>query len=64
MAVRTHSAPTELRLARRYLMAVMLSTPLLFALAGFAMRQNALPIWPQPLVEPVPRGQIRLPVSW
>lgn len=58
MAVRTRSAPTELRLARRYLMAVMLSTPLLFALAGFAMRQNALPIWPQPLVEPVPRGQI------
>ena len=57
MAVRTH-APSELRLTRRYLMVVLLCIPLLFALAGFGMHQRNMPVWPQPLVEDVPRGKI------
>ena len=51
-------APNELRLARRFLMYLLLSLPLLAALYGFASRQAKLPDWPTALAEAPRRGAI------
>jgi cell division protein FtsI (penicillin-binding protein 3) len=59
MALKKKSeSPTQLYLARRYLVLALAVFPLLAALGGFVTQQLKLPTWPAPLAEPLPRGRI------
>jgi cell division protein FtsI (penicillin-binding protein 3) len=51
-------APTELRLHRGWLLAILLTVPLAASLAGFAAVQRGAPAWPDALVELPVRGTI------
>ena len=52
------TGPSELRLARRGLLLVLIALPLLAALSGFAMQQHGAPIWPSAPAEAPERGRI------
>lgn len=58
MAVKAPQAQGELFLTRRHLMLFVIVTPLLLALAGFALQGSQAPSWPGQLADPSPRGRI------
>lgn len=60
MALRrmARTVPTELRLARKPLLLVLMVLPLLAALAGFGLQQHSAPTWPTPPVIAPDRGRI------
>ncbi len=59
LITRTPAAhPSELRLYRSWLMAVVLVVPLVASLAGFAALQRGAPSWPVPLLEAPHRGTV------
>ncbi|MEX2501421.1 MAG: hypothetical protein WD336_03510, partial [Trueperaceae bacterium] len=52
------NAPLELRLARRPLLLLLITVPLLASLFGFGMQQSGAPVWPAPPVIAPERGRI------
>ena len=60
MALRraTRTVPTELRLARRPLLLILMALPLLAALAGFGLQGHGAPAWPTPPAIAPERGRI------
>jgi cell division protein FtsI (penicillin-binding protein 3) len=52
------TGPSELRLARRGMLLLLIALPLLAAFAGFAMQQRGAPIWPTAPADAPERGRI------